>query len=118
MNADPPPLPDADDQAPPLSWRVWLLLPLVLASLVSVVVALTDPLARPDRDPFDIPRKQQEKRVPYDDELQQLMIDQDRLTLSQLKRYAAVHDRCKTFKNGLIPESLREEVDEILDRHR
>lgn len=116
----PPPLPEGyeEERAPPLTWRAWLLVPLVAVGLVGVVVAITDPASEPDRDPFDIPRRQQEKRVPYDDELQELMINTEGLTRLQIMKYGDLHDRCKRYKHGRIPVSLRKQVDEILERHR
>ena len=85
---------------------------------MGVGVAITDPLATPNGDPFEIPRRDQEERVPYDDELNDLLIEKESLTLSQLKEISALHDRCKAYRHGRIPISLRERVDAMLERYR
>ena len=107
-----------EPDGPPLSWRAWLLAPLVLISLVGVVAPLAE-VHTPEPPPAPYKGKASEARVPYNDELRRLLDD----PAIQGRDWSAVenlHRRCVASRNaaGQIRKSLRDRVDRLLEKHR
>ena len=101
----------------PLSWRAWLLLPLVLIGLIGVVAPLTQVHGR-DPEPAPFKGTPSEPRVPYNDELLPLLDDPD-IQGREWRVIRGLHDRCvRGRKAGKIKQSLADRVRRMLDKHR
>ena len=102
-----------------LSWRAWLLVPLLVLSLVGIVVPLTheNPSQPPPGFTF---QEEQEDLVPYHGELERLI---GRLEISPRARAVIerLHKRLSAFAErhkGRIRQSDRHTVDRFLDTYR
>ena len=112
-------LQDDETMAPPLTWRVWLLVPLVFVSLVGVVVPLNESRA-PQQAPKEYEGKPSEPRVPYDDELDKLLSDHPEIEGKAWRTIYGLHQECVRKRNaaGKIKKSLRGRVDRLLEKYR
>ena len=107
-----------ETQAPSLTWRVWLLAPLVFVSLVGVVVPLNESHKAPP-PPKEYVGKASEPRVPYDDELDRLLLSRPEIRGEELRVIQNLHLRCRDKRNaaGKIPRSLRARGDRVLEKY-
>lgn len=105
--------PDSEP-APPLTWRVWLLLPLALAGAFGLVVSLGPHFGLDLRKTQVI---QSLPRAPYDSELLDL-VQRETLDPGHRAMLRNLHDECMATRNaaGLIPGRLRRRVDAMLER--
>ena len=109
-----------DETEETLSWRAWLLLPLLVLSLVGIVVPLTR--RNPSEAPpgFTFEEDEEEDLVPYYGELKRLS---ERLEIEPWQRAVIKqkHDRLTKFAErhkGNIKRSERDVVDRYLRTYR
>ena len=101
-----------DRPAPPLTWRVWLLLPLVAIALLGIAVPIAVPLTH-ETAPVDT------RRARYDGELL-LVLEREDLPPEVASELARKHRELEAEaarSEGTIPMKERERVDQILERY-
>ena len=114
---------DLDQVGAALSWRVWLLVPLALVSLLGLAVPAVERRNAPAliQDPLNSIPKEGEARVPYNGELKALYLDGDGIAQSDRLLIARTHQRLASeaeANDGTIAQSHWAEVERLLKRYR